>query len=348
MQHPPQSASQKGAASPGPARADGGVPRALAINYHFLRHRSAGRFVLRAHERPERFDEQLTQLAREFRFGRVRDLLSDTEQASEPPRILLTFDDGAGDVIHHALPLLQRHGATASVFVCAQPYLEGRLLEIQKVEFLMQNLGLARFRAAFYAELERQFPAGVERDSLDFAGGYRFYRYDEPSVREFKLDLNYRLPYERLGPVLDALFRAVFGDGGEAAAVRETYLSVDELKQLADAGVELGVHTHRHRVLPRLDFDAQKREIQTGADFLRETTGHDDFAVAYPFGFHDERTRKAVADLGLSAGLSMERRPIEAEDIRARWSLPRYDVNDCFDRASNQLVGEVFGGLRAA
>jgi len=327
-----------------PARARVGDRRAVAINYHFIRSRNGTRFGLRAHERPERFGQQLACLSREFRFCRVRDLV-DPERELPASNIVLTFDDGAKDVAKEAVPLLERHGATATVFVCAQPYLEGRLLEIQKIEFLMRKLSLARFREAFYAELERQFPKGVEREPLGFAGGYRFYRYDEALVRELKLDLNYRLPYANVLPVLDALFSAVFGAGSEAAAVRETYLSVDDLKRLLDGGFELGVHTRRHRVLPRLDFDAQKREIQTGVEFLRETTGQTRFAAAYPFGFHDDRTRKAMQELDLLAGLTMERRMIEPEDIRARWSLPRYDVNDCFDRRSNEINHEVFSNL---
>ena len=92
---------------------------------------------------------------------------------------------------------------------------------------------------------------------------------------------------------------------------------------------------------------AQKQEIAAGADFLWEVTGLSRFAVAYPFGFHDDRTRKAAEELGLLAGLTMERRAIEPEDIRARWTLPRYDVNDCFDRESNDPVREVFAALAA-
>jgi len=146
-------------------------------------------------------------------------------------------------------------------------------------------------------------------------------------------------------PVLDALFRAVFGDDGEAEAVKQTYLSVDDLKRLRDAGHEIGVHTHRHRVLPRLDFDAQKREIQIGMEFLRETLGETRFTVAYPYGFHDDRTRRAMKELGALAGVSMGRRMIKPDDIQARWSLPRYDVNDCFDRASNEIRYELFSNL---
>lgn len=324
-----------------------GSRRAVAINYHFVRARREGRFSLRAHETPERFEQQLAQIAQEFPFCRVGDLVNPNRDVPTAS-VALTFDDGALDVATQAAPLLQRHGAVATVFVCAQPYLEGRLLEIQKIEFLMRELALPRFRQAFQDELKRQFPMGVERGSLDFAGGYRFYRYDEEEIREFKLDLNYRLPYECVVPVLDAVFTAVFGEEAEAEAVRETYMSLDDLKRLLDLGFELGVHTHRHRVLPRLDFEAQREEIQRGLEFLREISGQSSLAVAYPFGFHDQRTRKVMEELGLLAGLTMERRVIEPEDLRARWSLPRYDVNDCFDRKSNEIVREVFASLATA
>ena len=36
---------------------------------------------------------------------------------------------------------------------------------------------------------------------------------------------------------------------------------------------------------------------------------------------------------------------ITPEDLQSRWSLPRYDVNDCFDKASNQMVSGVFSQL---
>jgi peptidoglycan/xylan/chitin deacetylase (PgdA/CDA1 family) len=148
--------------------------------------------------------------------------------------------------------------------------------------------------------------------------------------------------------VLDALFASVFGDDAEEQAVRETYLALDDLKRIVEAGVELGVHTRNHRVLPRLPFAAQREEIEAGAAFLREVTGQKRFAVAYPYGFHDESTHRAMAELGMTAGLSMERRVITADDLRGRWNIPRYDVNDCFDRSSNEIVDEVFSQLPGA
>lgn len=318
--------------------------RAVSINYHFLRETDAGRFKLRAHERPERFAQQLESLAKRFAFCRGRDL-ADPRSDLPASAVLLTFDDGARDVASVAVPLLERYGATATIFVCTQPYIEDTLLDIQKIEFLMYRLGLDRFRRAFYAELESQFGHGLERESLDFAGEYRFYRYDDEATRQFKMDLNYQLPYANLSPVLDALFAVVFGEGSERDAVLETYMSIDDLKRLVDGGFEVGTHTHRHRVLPRLDFEGQKREIETSVSFLREITGQRDLSIAYPFGFHDENTTRAAEEVGLSAGFAGGRRLITDRDLQNRWAIPRYDVNDCFDKSSNALAASVFSPL---
>jgi hypothetical protein len=55
-----------------------------------------------------------------------------------------------------------------------------------------------------------------------------------------------------------------------------------------------------------------------------------------------------MRELGLKAGLTMERRAIESQDLHDRWSLPRYDVNDCFDRESNQMMDAVFSQITAS
>jgi len=317
-----------------------GSQRAVSINYHFLRAEGACRFGLRAHEKPDRFRRQLEQLSKKFRFCQVRDL-EDPAADSDEPRVAITFDDGAKDVLREAVPLLESARATASIFVCSQPELDGKLLGVQKIEFLMHKLGVARFRDAFYSELARRFPREIARESLDFAGGYHFYRYDDETIRRFKLDLNYQIPYEYVTPVISAIFEETFGPGSEVDAIRETYLSRDDLMRLVDLGFEIGAHTHSHRVLPRLDLAEQKREIAIALDFVQEISGETRSCVAYPYGFYNDDTKRVMRDLDALMGLSMERRAIRAEDIASRYTLPRYDVNDCFDRASNEMSEEI-------
>lgn len=314
---------------------------AIVVAYHFVRAVGSRRFNLRAHETPDRFREQVRQISDRFTVCSTDELV-DLRDDLDRRQVAIHFDDGAADVAREALPILMEHGVTATVFICSRPYLDGRLLDVQKIEYLVQRLGLKRFQSAFSIELARQFPAGVVRESLDFADGYQFYRYDKREMREFKLDLNYRIPYSNVDPVLDVLFDGIFGADAEAEAVRETYLSRDDLKKIVDAGVEIGVHTHNHRVLPRLDLDSQRSEIAIGLEFVKQLTGVSDPSVAYPFGFSDKRTEIAISESGAAAGFSIGRRGITAADLKSRWTIPRFDVNDCFDRNTNAIITDVF------
>ncbi|OII60405.1 polysaccharide deacetylase [Streptomyces sp. CC53] len=74
---------------------------------------------------PGRLDAQLRWLrARGLRGVGVRELLDATARGAARDLVGLTFDDGYADFLHQAVPLLHRHGCTATVFV-----LPGRLAE---------------------------------------------------------------------------------------------------------------------------------------------------------------------------------------------------------------------------
>ena len=317
---------------------------AVAIAYHFLRPADGFRFRVPAAESPERFAVQIGALQENFSFCRSRELTDPKAELGES-NIMIHFDDGSKDVSSFAAQILRQFGVTATVFVCAQPYTEGRMLAVHKIMILMAHLGLDRFRQAFYAELERQNPKGVDRDAIEYANGYKFYRYDSPEVKQFKLDLNYLIPYDRLLPVLDAIFADVFGKDNEKEAIKQFYLSIDDLKRLVDDGHELGIHGYDHKVLPRLDYKGQKRNIEATAEFLEPLTGKSQLSVAYPYGFSDNATKRALKELGVVAGYSMERRIITPKDLQQRWNMPRFDVNDCFDKKSNRINYEVFSSL---
>src|SRR5262245_34097651 len=49
-----------------------------------------------------------------------------SEQTLPPRSVLVTFDDGYRGVLEHALPLLERHGIPAAVFVSVEPVLDER------------------------------------------------------------------------------------------------------------------------------------------------------------------------------------------------------------------------------
>ena len=80
--------------------------------YHSVQPTHRDRFTVTT----QQLDAQLSYLVRlGFGFICVHDLLSDIPLPRRP--LLITFDDGYVDNLHHAQPVLRRHGAKATIFI---------------------------------------------------------------------------------------------------------------------------------------------------------------------------------------------------------------------------------------
>lgn len=67
--------------------------------------------------RPQRFEQQMRWLRRRgLRGTSVRELLDARRSGTGRGLVGLTFDDGYADFVQHALPILTRHGFTATLF----------------------------------------------------------------------------------------------------------------------------------------------------------------------------------------------------------------------------------------
>ena len=317
---------------------------AVAVNYHYVRPDESNAPSVANFVTPASFGEQLRQLSENHTFCRCQDLVDEEVELSES-NIVISFDDGSKDIATTASSVLARYHVSATFFVCSRPYLENQVLDVHKIQLLMQHLGVNKFSRQFYELLKQKAPSDIKYDSIEYAGDYQFYRYDNPDIRDFKLDLNYRVPQEYTESIVNEIFYNAFGDDVEPDLLKQLYLSQDDLKRLMDDGHELGIHGHSHRVLPRMDFDQQKTDLKTSAEFLQSITGNNSFSVALPYGFSDTHTKRAMKELGMKAGFSMGRGMITPEHIKQRWSLPRYDVNDCFDKQTNDIRYDVFSSL---
>jgi peptidoglycan/xylan/chitin deacetylase (PgdA/CDA1 family) len=106
----------------------------------------------------------------------------------------------------------------------------------------------------------------------------------------------------------------------------------DELHRVADAGIELGAHSHTHPQLDRLSQTALHEELATSKATLEDRLGRAMTVVAYPFGFHSGRVRRTAQAAGYTFGCAVGN--LTATRQYDRWAIPRLTVKDTTDNAA--------------
>jgi len=317
---------------------------ALIVSYHYCHPANSWLKGTKAIT-PEEFDAQLRVLTQNFVCTTMSELMNPEADLPETVAVI-TFDDGFKDVAEYALPLLKRWRVPATVYWCSAPMLERTVLNVHRVHLLQAKLGVARFREVFEELLASRPPVAIE--PMTHPGLLGLYPYDDEPTRRFKRLLNFDLPYRELDPVLRILFERFIGKGEEIAG--RLYLSASDLRKCQDAGLEIGIHGHSHRVLSRLTEEEQRVDLGTCADALRDACGVTGAHASYPYGIDgswNEATRRVVASLGLASASTKVRAITKPSDLKARWELPRYDVRDVFD-ASGALVVDRLSALFTA
>jgi peptidoglycan/xylan/chitin deacetylase (PgdA/CDA1 family) len=81
-------------------------------------------------------------------------------------------------------------------------------------------------------------------------------------------------------------------------------LAPEEVKQLAGAGADIQLHTHRHRV--PLDREMFLREIEDNRESIHAMTGSHATHFCYPSGVYDQRFRPWLSEAGIVSATTCE------------------------------------------
>ena len=304
------------------------VSKALIVNYHYCRAETPDRRARGIS--PDAFDRHLAAISKICEPIHIQDLPLAQNNGSEKVGCVFTFDDGTRDVFDNALPLIAKHRVSSIVFCCSQPYLEKRVLNVQKTHLLQELWGWHGFRVRFMAALSDD-PDGSAREDASALGLDVMYRYDDAQTAAFKRLVNVELPYAVVNRVLDLLFESAYGS--QADAVRHLYMSLDDVKRCADRGVGIGVHTHSHCMLSRLSPDEQELEIAQPIELFRDTLGVKVDLLSYPYGIRgswNDATKSIAKAHGLRGAFTLGRSVYRATRDRDPFEMPRFDVNDVF------------------
>ncbi|WP_171060116.1 polysaccharide deacetylase family protein [Streptomyces montanus] len=85
----------------------------------------------------------------------------------------------------------------------------------------------------------------------------------------------------------------------------DTMLDWDQVRELADEGVEIGGHSHTHPQLDQLTDDTLRFELTRCREIVADELGSAPVSFAYPYGYSSRRVREAVREAGYGQALAV-------------------------------------------
>ena len=210
-----------------------------------------------------RFERDMRNVRRWFHVLPLEAAVARLREGSLPARALaITFDDGYADNHDVALPILTRLNLTATFFI-ATSFLDGGC---------MWNDRVVEALRAFDGDSLDLTDAGL---GIVDTGSLQARR---SAVASLLGRLKYRPLHERLAAA-DAVLAAA-----RVPAPERLMMTSDQVRRLADAGMSIGAHTHRHPILARLDEAESRDEIARSRDVLQGLLQAPVRLFAYPNG----------------------------------------------------------------
>ncbi len=244
----------------------------LILCYHGLSLQDEHEWAPHLYLRPEIFRSRLACLQRmDASVLPLSEALERLRTNSLPPRsVVITFDDGFHDFLRHGVPVLSEFGYPATLYLTTY-YCNYKLPIIDlALGYVLWKSGCSRVELPNYglesaASIEtyderltvtRKVLNWAERNHLDTVA-------KNALARELASKL--AVDYDKI------MQRRLF-----------QLLSPEEVGEVARAGVDIQLHTHRHRT-PR-DRTLFVREIEDNRDRIRDMTGANPVHFCYPSG----------------------------------------------------------------
>jgi len=230
--------------------------------------------------------------------------------------IAVTFDDAYAALDAQFLDVVGREAVPIAVFVVIDAAETGAAYWWDRVDDLFARVTPARWRAfeaacdvpqAYRDGQPRAFgPLRPFRQWILAAFAGRWPARFEPELRRLESETGY--------------------------ITRHRAMTFEELRTFAGMpGVEIGVHTVSHPVLPLLSEPEIHREISGGYAALRQHLDAVLPVLAVPYGLYDERTLRLAASAGMIASLTLSGETVGAS--RPRDAVPRICITRTDSRA---------------
>ncbi|HMK21601.1 MAG TPA: polysaccharide deacetylase family protein [Terriglobales bacterium] len=249
--------------------------RLLILCYHGTSLEDEHRWRPALYLEADRFEQRLQMLkAGGYSVLPLGEGLQRMQSGTLPHRsVAITFDDGTYDFYRQAYPRLKQYGYPATV------YLTSYYMDCQLPVFgLIASYMLWKRRGVVISD-GREIGLSEPLDLRTEAGRHQV---AQGLVRIAERDDMTGLQKDGLARRLAAFLKIDYD-----ALVAKRLLQImnrQEVREIANAGIDVQLHTHRHRT-PE-DEELFRREIRDNRERIREVTGRDPVHFCYPLGVY--------------------------------------------------------------
>lgn len=201
----------------------------------------------------------------------------------------ITFDDGYADNHHVALPILQRHGLTATFFVATGFLDGGRMWNDTVIESVrLSPLSTLQLGGPLGARFANVLVSTIEEKSA--------------AIQAIIDQLKYKPVAER------AALTEQIAHQAQVRPPTDLMMTSAEVRALRHAGMQIGAHTVSHPILATLDRSTAHAEIAESKKTLESLLGERVGLFAYPNGKpqvdYNSESVDIVRGLGFDAAVS--------------------------------------------
>ncbi|HKB39778.1 MAG TPA: polysaccharide deacetylase family protein, partial [Gemmataceae bacterium] len=201
------------------------------------------------------------------------------------PLALITLDDGYSDNYSVAFPILRKYGVSAVFFLPTAFIGTSRLPWWDEIAWQVRRVAGKTIRLE---GADEPFPVGEDDAERNI---HRVLKY----VKSRPLSIERQV---------EEIRGACGGCSPPRVGGERLFMSWAEVREMRSLGMDIGSHTHTHRLLAHLDRAEQMEELGRSKEILEGVLGDRVTSVAYPVGSRAAYTQE-TCELAEAAGYSL-------------------------------------------
>lgn len=286
----------------------------------------------------ETFAKQMALMKRRFKVLPIEEFTRRMEHKIpfENSSCLITFDDGWKDNYTHALPILKANGIPAVVFLPVN-YI-GKRRHFWH-EALVQLFVLA-------VKTARKDPARAERlrEVVAQTGCEEIFDVPDEDPRPQIIAVISNNRRELLPSAIDAalsgLSRELGVDDGDLEGI-DRFMDWDEVRAMAQAGIQFGGHGAEHRLLSHVPIEEAREDIQRSKEVIDRQVKVATPTFSYPRGYWTPQVAELVKASGFRLAFLAKGGSVSCQDDP--YTLRRINIGQAGTESLPMFLARVVG-----